>query len=76
MSRALWRSLRASVDASRRLFERRVTDALAAIATELAVVLAGATVTMEQRRRRHALLSGEGAGPNLGRLTLKRGWAC
>ena len=76
VSRALWRSLRACVDASRRLSERRVTDALAAIATELAVVLAGATVTMEQRRRWHALLSGEGADPNLGRLTLKRGWAC
>jgi len=76
VSRALWRSLRACVDAGRRLSERRVTDALATIATELAIVLAGAQVTLEQRRRWHGLLSGEGVDPNLGRLTLKRGWAC
>lgn len=76
VSRALWRRLRAFVDASRRLSERRVTDALAVIAVELAIVLSGAHVTLEQRRRWHALLSGEGADPNVGRLTLKRGWAC
>jgi hypothetical protein len=60
----------------RRLSERRVTDALATIATELAVAFAGAKVTLGQRRRWHAPLSGEGADPNLGRLTLKREWAC
>jgi transposase len=67
VSRALWRRPRACVDAARRISERRVTDALATIAVELAIV---------QRRRWHRLLSGEGADPNVGRLTLKRGWAC
>ncbi len=76
VSRTLWRALRACVDAGRRISERRVTDALATIAVELAIVLAGSTASLEQRRRWHALLSGEGADPNLGRLTLKRGWAC
>jgi hypothetical protein len=58
VSRAPWRSLQASVDACRRLSDGRVTDALAAIASELPVVLADAMVTMEQRHRLHALLSG------------------
>jgi hypothetical protein len=76
VSRALWRRLRACFDAARRISERRVTDALATIAVELAIVLAGAPVTLEQRRRWRRVLSGEGADPNVGRLTLKRGWAC
>lgn len=76
VSRALWRRLRACVDSARRISERRVTDALAVIAAELAIVLAGAQVTLEQRRRWHRLLAGEGADPNVGRVTLKRGWAC
>lgn len=63
VSRARWRTLRACVDDGRRPSERRVTDALAAIATELAVVLAGVLVTMEQRCRRHALLSGKAPTP-------------
>jgi hypothetical protein len=76
VSRGLWRSLRASGDPSRRHSERRVTGALATIAVELVIALAGAQVTLGQRRRWHALRSGEGADPNLGRLTLMRGWAC
>ncbi len=76
VSRALWRGLRAYVDAGRRISERRVTEALATIALELAIVLAGSIASLEQRRRWHALLSGEGVDPNLGRITLKRGWAC
>ena len=76
VSRSIWRRLRALVDASRRVSERRVTDALAVIAPELAVALAGVPVSPEQHRRWHALLSAEGADPNVGRVTLKRGWAC
>jgi len=76
VSRAIWRCLRALVDAGRRVSERRVTDALAVIASEIAVALAGVPVSSEQRRRWHALLSAEGADPNVGRATLKRGWGC
>ncbi len=76
VSRAIWRKLRALVDAGRRVSERRVTDALSAIATELAVALGGVAVSTEQLRRWHALLSAEGADPNVGRATMKRGWAC
>lgn len=76
VSRALWRRLRALVDAGRRVSERRVTDALAVIAPEIAVALAGVPVSPEQRRRWHALLSAEGADPNVGRATMKREWAC
>jgi IS4 transposase len=76
VSRSIWRSLRALVDAGRRVSERRVTDALAVIAHELAVALAGVPVSPEQRRRWHRLLSAEGADPNVGRATMKRSWAC
>lgn len=76
VSRAIWRKLRALVDAGRRVSERRVTDALAVIAAELAVALSGVAVSPEQRRRWHVLLSAEGADPNVGRATMKRGWAC
>lgn len=76
VSRAIWRKLRSLIDARRRVSERRVTDALAAIAAELAVTLAGVTVSAEQLRRWHALLSAEGTDPNVGRATMKRGWAC
>jgi phage terminase Nu1 subunit (DNA packaging protein) len=76
VSRSIWRKLRALVDASRRVSERRVTDALAVIAAELAVALAGVPVSREQRLRWHALLSAEGADPNVSRNTMKRGWAC
>jgi hypothetical protein len=76
VSRAIWRCLRALVDAGRRLSERRVTDALAVIAAEIAVALGGVAASPEQLRRWHALLSAEGADPNVGRATLKRGWAC
>jgi hypothetical protein len=76
VSRAIWRALRDCVETGRRTSERGVTDALATIAVELVIVLVGAPATLEQRRRWHALLSGEGTDPNVGRLTLKRGWAC
>ncbi len=76
VSRALWRALRTCVETGRRISERRVTDALATIAVELVIVLVRAPATLEQRRRWHALLLSEGADPNVGRLTLKRGWAC
>ncbi|HET8652021.1 MAG TPA: IS4 family transposase [Gaiellaceae bacterium] len=76
VSRAIWRRLRALVDAGRRISERRVTDALGAIAAELAVVLAGVPISREQVRRWHALLSAEAADPNVGRATMKRAWGC
>jgi hypothetical protein len=49
---------------------------LANIAVKLAIVLASSTATLEQRRRWHRLLSGEGIDPNVAPLTLKRGSAC
>jgi IS4 transposase len=76
VSRLVWRRLRALVDAGRRVSERRVTDALAVIAAELAVALAGVPASPEQHRRWHALLSAEGADPNLGRVMMKRAWGC
>ncbi len=76
VSRALWRRLRALVEAGRRVSERRVTDAPAVIAAELAAVLAGVPASQEQHRRWHALLSVEAADPNLGRATMKRAFAC
>ena len=76
VSRAIWRRLRALVAAGRRVSERRVTDTLAATATELAVVLAGVPVSPEQHRRWHALLSAEATDPNVGRATMKRAWGC
>lgn len=45
VSRAVWRRLRALVDAGRRASERRVTDALAVIAAELAIALTGVPVS-------------------------------
>ena len=76
VSRALWRRLRALVEAGRRVSERRVTDALAVIAAELAVALAGVPASPEQHRRWHAFLSAEAADPNVGRAILKRAFAC
>jgi putative transposase len=76
VSRLVWRRLRALVEAGRRVSERRVTDALAVIAAELAIVLAGVPASQEQHRRWHALLSAEGADPNLGRVMMKRPWGC
>ena len=49
VSRSLWRSLRACLDAGRRLSERRVTDALATIAVELAVVLGDRQATSARK---------------------------
>jgi hypothetical protein len=35
----------------------------------------GGDIAPGQRRRWHALLSAEALDPNIGRMTLKRGWA-
>jgi IS4 transposase len=75
VSRAIWRRLRALVEVGRRISERRLTDVLAVIAAELAVALVGGDIAPGQRRRWHALLSAEALDPNIGRMTLKRGWA-
>lgn len=76
VSRSIWRSLRARVEASRRVSERRVTDALATIAGDLVAALLGEVPDAAQLRKWHRLLSREALDPNVGRATMKRGWAC
>ncbi len=76
VSRSIWRSLRARTDAARRVSERRVTDALATIAGDLVAALLGEVPDAAQLRKWHRLLSREALDPNVGRTTLKRGWAC
>jgi IS4 transposase len=76
VSRSVWRSLRARADAVRRVSERRVTDALAAIAGDLVAALLGDVPDAARLRKWHRLLSRESLDPNVGRATLKRGWAC
>jgi len=80
VSRSVWRSLRTRAAAARRVserrVERRVTDALAAIAGEIVSALLGDVPDATRLRKWHRLLSRESLDPNVGRATLKRGWAC